>query len=113
MQKILFLFIIITALVIGSHPLLAIPADGPRIVTVPAPAGKECRRISTAGVDHGEDVAQEYADELLAGDIEVFKTRNGIKRVSIGNRFRKCKFHLWFFGNEYNCTSSAVICWQR
>ncbi len=74
-------------------------------------AGSRCVVIATAGVDHGEKVAQEYADSLLMSDIDQFKKTKKIKKVKISNRFRKCKFHLWFFGNEYNCTSKAKVCW--
>ena len=90
-----------------STPAQAYPTKEP-VVTK---AGSRCVFISTAGVDHGEKVAQKYADDLLKGDIAKFKKDKKLKTVRISNRFRKCKFHLWFFGNEYNCTSRAKVCW--
>ena len=85
----------------------AVPTSKPVITE----EGKRCVKIATAGVDHGEDVAQKYADDLLKSDIEAFKKSKKLKSVRISNRFRKCRFHLWFFGNEYNCTSAAKVCW--
>ena len=85
----------------------AYPTGKPKIVS----AGAKCVFISTAGVDHGEKVAQKYADDLLKSDIATFKKSKGLKSVRVSSRFRKCKFHLWFFGNEYNCTSRAKVCW--
>ena len=91
----------------------AVPASKPQITAVPGPAGQECRKIATGAVDHGEDNAQKFADELLEGDIKAFKASHGIKSLKVTRRFRKCKFHLWFLGNEYNCTSGAIVCWPR
>jgi len=85
----------------------ATPASSPKIV----PQGDRCVRISTAGVDHGKAVAQKYADDLLAGDLKAYQKKHGLKSLRIQRRFRKCKYHLWFFGDEYNCTSLAVACW--
>ena len=85
----------------------AVPASKPRIT----PLGSHCVRIATAGVDHGEDVAQKYADDLLAADLESWRKSKGLKSLHIQRRFKKCKKHLWFFGQEYNCTSLAVACW--
>ncbi len=98
----------------GWHdPAVAIPASKPKIVTVPGGPGEECRKISTGGVDHGKEVAQKYADDLLAGDLKAFKKQHKIKHWEIRRRFRLCKYHLWFFGDEYNCTSGVVVCWPR
>jgi hypothetical protein len=89
------------------HLANAIPSSQPRITL----QGNHCVRIATAGVDHGEDVAQKYADDLLAADLKDFKKKKGLKSLRIQRRFKKCKKHLWFFGQEYNCTSLAVACW--
>ena len=89
------------------------PASKAKIVVVPGAPGQQCRKISTAGVDHGKDVAQKYADDLLAADLKSFKKQHGIKSWNVQRRFRVCKFHLWFFGDEYNCTSGVVVCWPR
>ncbi len=91
----------------------AVPASKPRITVVPGGPGEECREIATGAVDHGEDNAQKFADELLEGDIKDFKRANRVPFVKIKSRFRKCKYHLWFLGDEYNCTSAAVICWKK
>ncbi len=85
----------------------AMPTSSPKIV----PQGDRCVRISTAGVDHGKAVAQKFADDLLAADLEAYRKKRGLKSLRIQRRFRKCKYHLWFFGDEYNCTSLAVACW--
>ena len=85
----------------------AMPTSTPKIV----PQGDRCVRISTAGVDHGKAVAQKYADDLLAADLKAYRKKRGLKSLRIQRRFRKCKYHLWFFGDEYNCTSLAVACW--
>ncbi len=96
-------------IVMLASPLTAnaLPTSSPKIV----PQGDRCVRISTAGVDHGKDVAQKFADDLLAADLEAYRKKRGIKSLRIQRRFRKCKYHLWFFGDEYNCTSLAVACW--
>lgn len=73
--------------------------------------GNHCVRISTAGVDHGKDVAQKFADDLLAADLKAYRISKGLKSMRIQRRFKKCSEHLWFFGQEYNCTSLAVACW--
>jgi len=85
----------------------AIPTDKARMTL----KGNHCVRIATAGVDHGKTVAQKYADDLLAGDLAAFRKKRHIKSTHITWRFKKCKEHLWFFGQEYNCTSIAVACW--
>jgi len=89
------------------HTAAAVPADKPRITL----QGNNCVRIATAGVDHGEAVAQKYADDLLASDLEAFRKKRGLKSLRVQSRFKKCKEHLWFFGQEYNCTSIAKACW--
>ncbi len=87
--------------------------SGPVIEKAPSRGGMECRRIATGATDHGEDNAQAFADELLAGDIKAFKKKHGIRKIRIYNRFRKCEYYLWFFGDEYKCTSAATICWRK
>ncbi len=96
-------------LLLGALPpaASAIPSSQPKIVE----QGNRCVRISTAGVDHGKEVAQKYADDLLAGDLKAYQKKKGIKKLRIQRRFRQCKEHIWFFGQEYNCTSLAVACW--
>ncbi len=89
------------------HSAGAVPA-GQAQVTL---QGNNCVRIATAGVDHGEAVAQKYADDLLAGDLKDFRKKRGLKSLRVQWRFKKCKKHLWFFGQEYNCTSIAKACW--
>jgi hypothetical protein len=97
------------ALALCTLPQLAaaFPSGEAKIV----PQGNRCVRISTAGVDHGKAVAQKFADDLLAADIAAFKKRRHLQSLRIQRRFRKCNYHLWFFGDEYNCTSLAVACW--
>ncbi len=90
-----------------NAPAFAYPTGEPKIVK----SGSRCVFISTAGVDHGEKVAQKYADDLLKSDIAKFKKSKKLSKVTVSSRFRKCQFHLWFFGNEYNCTSRAKVCW--
>lgn len=85
----------------------AVPSGQPRVTL----QGKNCVRIATAGVDHGKEVAQKYADDLLAADLEAFRKKRGIRKLRIQRRFKKCQYHLWFFGDEFNCTSLAVACW--
>lgn len=75
------------------------------------PLGDRCVRIATGGNDHGEANAQKFADELLAGDIETFRKEKGLATVTISNRLRKCRYNLWFFGDEYDCSSVATVCW--
>ncbi len=94
-------------LFVSLRPAGAVPASKPRITM----QGERCVRIATAGVDHGEKTAQKYADELLAADLEEFRKKRGLKSLRIQRRFKKCREHLWFFGQEYNCTSLAVACW--
>jgi hypothetical protein len=106
-MRIIFAALATLALLIIPASVSAVPTGQAKIV----PQGANCVRISTAGVDHGEDVAQKYADDLLKADIDAFKKRKGLSSVRIQRRFKKCKYHLWFFGNEYNCTSLAVVCW--
>ncbi len=89
------------------HTAGAIQSSGPRVTL----QGNNCVRISTAGVDHGKAVAQKYADDLLASDLEAFRKKRGLKSIKVQWRFKKCKEHLWFFGQEYNCTSIARACW--
>ncbi len=95
------------ALLASSLTASAMPTSSPKIV----PQGDRCVRISTAGVDHGKAVAQKFADDLLAADLKAYQKKRGLKSLRIQRRFRKCKYHLWFFGDEYNCTSLAVACW--
>ena len=95
------------ALATLPSPAQAVPSGAPKITM----QGSSCARIATAGVDHGKAVAQKYADDLLASDIKAFKKKKGLRSVRIQRRFKKCREHLWFFGQEYNCTSLAVICW--
>ena len=89
------------------RPADATPSGQARVT----PQGSNCVRISTAGVDHGEAVAQKYADDLVNADLEAYRKKKGIKSMRIQRRFKKCKKHLWFFGQEYNCTSLVVACW--
>ena len=89
------------------HSVGAVPSDKARVTL----QGNNCVRISTAGVDHGEAVAQKYADDLLTSDLEAFRKKRGLKSLRVQWRFKKCKHHLWFFGDEFNCTSIARACW--
>ena len=89
------------------RPADAVPSRQAKILE----QGNRCVRISTAGVDHGKDVAQKFADDLLAADLEAYRKRKGLGSMRIQRRYKKCKEHLWFFGQEYNCTSLAVACW--
>lgn len=75
------------------------------------PAGPNCVRIATGGNDHGEANAQKFADDLLAGDIEAFRKEKGLAAVRISNRAHQCRYNLWFFGDEYDCSSAATVCW--
>lgn len=106
-----FLIIIVTALGLASvaapTALLAAWASKPNI----QPAGDRCVRIATGGVDHGQENAQKFADELLAGDIESFRKEKGLAALRVERRMHKCDYHLWFFGDEYNCSSVAIVCW--
>lgn len=96
---------------------LALTALPPAAMSVPSGQakivlqGNNCVRISTAGVDHGKDVAQKYADDLLAADLKAFRKKRGLSSMRIQRRYKKCNHHLWFFGDEFNCTSLAVACW--
>lgn len=92
--------------VVYADLALAVPTSAPKIVQL----SNSCWRISTAGVDYGKIKAQQFADELLKGDIEAFKKRKGFTSLRITSRYRNCKFHLWFFGDEFNCTSVATLC---
>ena len=92
---------------VASFSASAFPTSKPKIV----PEGNRCVRISTAGVDHGKAVAQKFADDLLAGDLESYRKSHHLPSLRIQRRFKKCHYHLWFFGDEYNCTSLAVACW--
>ena len=85
------------------HTAGAVPSDKARVTL----QGNNCVRISTAGVDHGKAVAQKYADDLLASDLEAFRKKRGLKSMKVQWRFKKCKEYLWFFGQEYKCTSIA------
>ena len=89
------------------HTASAVPSSEARVTL----KGNHCVRIATAGVDHGKAVAQKYADDLLASDLEAFRKKHGLKSLRVQWRFKKCKEHLWFFGQEYNCTSIARACW--
>ena len=98
-----------TALIVSALPraAMAVPSGQAKIVA----QGPSCVRISTAGVDHGEDVAQKFADNLLAADLKAYQKKKGLKSMRIQRRFKKCEKYLWFFGQEYKCTSLAVACW--
>ena len=103
----IWLCLIAAVLLVAPLKASAIPSGKARVTL----QGANCVRIATAGVDHGEAVAQKYADDLLATDLEAFRKKRGLKALRVQRRFKKCKKYLWFFGQEYNCTSLAVACW--